>query len=243
MAKQKSDFAEYSYINDLNFYFNHNHFINQDLVLTTFDYFDSGERKGVFVPLEFLNLIHKQYDLIFKNLNTPHDYLQHLKKIPISELQHHILYGFLLRWSREIFDTEKSKEIKTILRLIEREFFKYSGSTPEKIFHEKEERIKQQHEMIVDDILSWPDNNETINFKLKWTGTPSQFGFIIDLLVQGGYLEKPTSSFAKDAELYLKIFDIPTTIKTLTKELSEKTNALSLQNRKKIIIPHKTKLT
>lgn len=78
--------------------------------------------------------------------------------------------------------------------------------------------------------------------KLKWNGTPSQFGFIIDLLIQGGYLEKPTSSFTKDANLYLQHFDITTTPKTLSIEISEISNHLSTENRKRIIIPHKDKL-
>ena len=78
--------------------------------------------------------------------------------------------------------------------------------------------------------------------KLKWIGTPSQFGFIVDLLIQGGYLEKPTSSFSKDANFYLQHFDINTTPGTLAIEVSEITNHLSTDNRKRIIIPHKDKL-
>ena len=83
---------------------------------------------------------------------------------------------------------------------------------------------------------------KTNNQKLKWKGTPSQFGFIIDLLIQGGYLEKPTSSFAKDANFYLQFFDIETTNTTLAKELSEGTNSLATKNRNRITIPHKDKL-
>lgn len=98
---------------------------------------------------------------------------------------------------------------------------------------------------IKEDQSHLPPNNELIktkNPKLKWMGKPSQFGFIIDLLIQGGYLEKPTSSFSKDANLYLQHFDIDTTEATLAKELSEGSNNLATKNRKKIIIPHKDKL-
>jgi len=87
-----------------------------------------------------------------------------------------------------------------------------------------------------------PETIQTNNQKLKWNGTPSQFGFIIDLLIQGGYLEKPTASFAKDANFYLQIFDIETTNTTLAKELSEGTNSLATKNRNKITIPNKDKL-
>lgn len=78
--------------------------------------------------------------------------------------------------------------------------------------------------------------------RIKWEGTPSQFGFIIDLLITGGYLKKPTSSFVKDADFYATIFDIETTPGTLAKELSEKTNSLNTINRKKIVIPPKDDL-
>ena len=78
--------------------------------------------------------------------------------------------------------------------------------------------------------------------KIKWTGTPSQFGFIIDLLITGGYLKKPSTSFAKDAEYYSTIFDIDTTPGTLAKEVSENTNSLNTENRKKFKIPPKDDL-
>lgn len=86
-----------------------------------------------------------------------------------------------------------------------------------------------------------PTNNQLK--KLKWTGTPSQFGFIIDLLIQGGYIKKPTTSFAKDANIYLSLFDIDTTVATLTKEVSENTNNLEATNRIKFKIPLKSDLT
>jgi hypothetical protein len=79
--------------------------------------------------------------------------------------------------------------------------------------------------------------------KLKWKGTPSQFGFIIDLLIKGEYLERPTNSFAKDADYYSEIFEIDTTPGTLAKEVSENTNSLNTENRKKFKIPPKKDLT
>lgn len=87
------------------------------------------------------------------------------------------------------------------------------------------------------------DNIETVlPKKLKWLGTPSQFGFIMDLLIQGGYLEKPSTHFSKDAAIYLEHFTIGGTSKTIAKELSEPANSLSTNNRNKIKIPHKDTL-
>lgn len=78
--------------------------------------------------------------------------------------------------------------------------------------------------------------------KLRWIGTPSQFGFIIQELIGKGYLEKPTSSNAKNAKLFLSIFDIDTTEQTLSKELSDKTNSISPENARLLTIAHINKL-
>lgn len=83
---------------------------------------------------------------------------------------------------------------------------------------------------------------ETNQKKMKWLGSPAQFGLIIDHLVQGGYLEKPTGSFTKDAGFYLNYFEIDTTKDTLAKELSETTNSVAPHNRRQFIIPQKDKL-
>ncbi|MBL7705295.1 MAG: hypothetical protein JNM21_07060 [Taibaiella sp.] len=76
--------------------------------------------------------------------------------------------------------------------------------------------------------------------KLKWLGTPSQFGYIIQELIGKGFIEKPTRSYKKDAEVYLSIFDIDTKQSTLEKEIStsENQNSLSEENREKIKISH-----
>ncbi len=94
------------------------------------------------------------------------------------------------------------------------------------------------------------DNKETettsaikpVQKKIKWLGSPSQFGFIIDALVIGGYIERPTSSFKKDAEFYLNIFDLDTTIGTLEKELNFKGNSITPDNRKQFKIIKKDQL-
>jgi hypothetical protein len=76
--------------------------------------------------------------------------------------------------------------------------------------------------------------------KLKWKGTAAQFGYIIQELVGKEFIEKPTGSYAKDAEFYLQHFEIEGKITTLTKEISpaENQNSLSAKNRTKIIIPN-----
>ncbi len=101
---------------------------------------------------------------------------------------------------------------------------------------------KERRKNLDEEKTSDEANKNPITQKLQWQGTPAEFGFIIDLLIQGNYLEKPTSSFLKDANFYLKHFNINTTVGTLSKEVSEKTNSISINNRNKIIIPHRDKL-
>lgn len=84
--------------------------------------------------------------------------------------------------------------------------------------------------------------------KLKWLGTPAQFGHLIIELIGKGYLDKPTISFNKDAEFYLSIFDIKTkngktTIGNMANEINENKNSLSATNVVKFKIFHKDKLS
>lgn len=107
----------------------------------------------------------------------------------------------------------------------------------------KNEVEKQLAEMKKEGNTIEPKTN-VVNTKLKWLGTPAQFGFIIQELIGKGYLEKPTGSFAKDANVYLQLFDIQTKPATLAKEIStgENQNSLSSTNRAKIKIAHKDQL-
>ena len=80
--------------------------------------------------------------------------------------------------------------------------------------------------------------------KLKWLGNAALFGFIIQQLIERGYLARPTGSFKRDAEIYLKLFEINATHGTLSKEISnwEDQNSLSESNRSKFKIPSITEL-
>ncbi len=78
--------------------------------------------------------------------------------------------------------------------------------------------------------------------KLKWLGTPAQFGFIIQELIGKGYIEKPSNSLRKDTELLLQHFDIVAKKATIEKEISERQNSLSPSNRARFKIPFKDSL-
>lgn len=86
------------------------------------------------------------------------------------------------------------------------------------------------------------ENSDVTPKKLKWTGTAAQFGYIMQELIGKGYIEKPTGSYAKDAEFYLQHFEIEGKKSTLIKELSETQNSFSNTNRALLKITPKEKL-
>lgn len=250
MAKQKREtngLTEYSYTKDLNWYFNAGNIPNQDLVFATYDYFNEGERQGVFLPLDFLNLLQKQYDYLKECLNRPIDYLGHLKTIPLSDIQKHILLGFLLKWFggypvSEASGYNDSKQYETILRLIEREFLKFENDTPEKRVCQKDwieyKRVREIEKMMNEllDSGQRPALSNENSEKIKWLAGPSYLGYLIDELDRNGYIDisKKTSN-EKKAQLVLQVFNAETTLGTLAKELSEK-NSLTPHSKDRIRI-------
>ena len=83
--------------------------------------------------------------------------------------------------------------------------------------------------------------NSTIN-KLKWNGTPSQFGFILQELIGKGWIERPTNSHKKDAEFIMQLFEINTTIGNLENEINPNKNSLTSNNSMMFKIPNINKL-
>lgn len=83
--------------------------------------------------------------------------------------------------------------------------------------------------------------------RLKWTGKPSQLGFIISSLVDLGYVEAPQRkdgeiNFTQFAKLVKQTFDVETTENTLTKYLNKDSEkgqeTLRKFNSKNFSIPH-----
>ncbi|HVI43496.1 MAG TPA: hypothetical protein VM802_01445 [Chitinophaga sp.] len=88
-----------------------------------------------------------------------------------------------------------------------------------------------------DQQLSQSEHRQLAITKLKWNGSAAVLGCILDELIAKGYLERPTSSYSKDAAIYLQLFELETTKATLAKELSDRTNSLCAENRLKLSLP------
>jgi hypothetical protein len=82
-------------------------------------------------------------------------------------------------------------------------------------------------------ILNKQDEITTQNLaktKLKWKGSPAQFGFLIQELIGKGWISKPTGSFLKDAKFLMELFDINTTPGNLENEINPNRNSLTKNN-------------
>jgi hypothetical protein len=72
--------------------------------------------------------------------------------------------------------------------------------------------------------------------KLVWLGKPSQLGFIINKLVENGYLKE--MSFSKLSKICLELFEIKTSKGNLESELNPNKNSLSEKKHDWFKIPH-----
>jgi hypothetical protein len=120
--------------NDFDFYYNTGNIPNHDLVSETVEYFETGVRKGFFEPLEFMNLLWKQYNYVNANIQKPHTVITALKALPMTDEQKHVLFGFILKWFGGYPVENMSIQYEATLRLIEKEFLSYPEDTPEKDF-------------------------------------------------------------------------------------------------------------
>lgn len=90
-------------------------------------------------------------------------------------------------------------------------------------------------------------NDKTSLKKLKWLGTPSQFGWVFLELADKGFIELPKTggqdSHTKYANYCFGIFDIDTTPGNLIKEMNPKSNSLTFANRNEFTFPEISKLS
>jgi hypothetical protein len=124
-----SGLTDISASNTLDFYLDKKNINNQDLVRDTISHFETI-RKGIFKPLEFLNLLTKQFYFVLENIVNPVDTFKTLKNLPLTPKQKHILYYFIIKWHGGVGSLNSSEAY--VLRLIENEFKRYNKNTPEK---------------------------------------------------------------------------------------------------------------
>jgi hypothetical protein len=103
-------------------------------------------------------------------------------------------------------------------------------------------------ELINDNVIE-EEKNKEINIvkKLKWTGTPAQFSYIIDLLINKGYIEQPAPKGERSARILLEHFEIENhkpSFESLGKMLHKDIDQIKNIDHRKLFqkIPHRNDL-
>ncbi|WP_374950057.1 hypothetical protein [Mucilaginibacter sp.] len=119
---------------------------NQKLVNETISFFESGQGKGLFTPLEILNLIDKQKNFVMLNYNNGDIVMQHFQGLPLSGRATHSLYGFILKWFGGYPVNNMNEELNATLKLIQSEFLSFNGDTPEKQYCKVDQKMRNKFE-------------------------------------------------------------------------------------------------
>ena len=213
----KNELKSISASNDLDYYYKY--IGNQNLLFSIIEYFETGARKGFFEPLEFMNLLWEQWNFVVANADKAHSTVTALKALPLKPLQKHILFGFILKMFGGFPVENDIKQLDTTLRLIEKEFLSYTGSTPEKKFCQRDwvqdSRIKQIEKFMNSSINGVDKDNKYDFVKVKEhikrniSEIPAQILFLTGL--QTEYLQNKSefdfdigTPFDKQCELEIK---------------------------------------
>ncbi|WP_341836852.1 toll/interleukin-1 receptor domain-containing protein [Chitinophaga pollutisoli] len=119
---------------DLTFFTNPNNIRNQRLVKETIEYFTDGPGTRAFELLPFMNLLKAQREFVASNRINTQLVLDHLGALRFSDLQKHVLLGFILKWNGGYPVDNLDPDADRTLKAICKEFLAYPEATPEKEF-------------------------------------------------------------------------------------------------------------
>ncbi|MET4139688.1 hypothetical protein [Pedobacter sp. UYP1] len=136
---------------------------NQELVNDTIFYFKTGEGSDTFTPLEFLNLLDKQYEFTKLNYDKGELVVQHLKDLPLSDRKKHTLYGFILKWFGGYPVNNMDEEFDKTLKLVQKEFLAFESETPEKKFCRANQAMRNKFEKYGIAFTTAINNNVDVN--------------------------------------------------------------------------------
>jgi hypothetical protein len=154
--------------NDWDFYYNVQNCGRQFLIREAKEYFENGAGKGIFEPLDFLNLLWRQNDFIEQNIDRAQTVIDHLKQLPISEKERHVLLCFIIKFAGGYPVYNFNRQWNVTYSLIAEEFLKYPEDTPEKEFcRDESPEIKRKFKLIGSDILHDTDLEQLTISALK----------------------------------------------------------------------------
>ncbi len=106
------------YDRDMDWYTNPKNIPNQNLVTSTIEFIEKHHSTRV-TPLDFLNLLYRQIDLLKQSLRQPNFFLQQLKSLPIPVAVSNTLFAAILKWHGGSPINNLNEDYDTILKLIE----------------------------------------------------------------------------------------------------------------------------
>ncbi|MFP5081981.1 hypothetical protein [Pedobacter sp. JCM 36344] len=119
---------------------------NQDLVNETIDFFANGSGSDLFTPIEFLNLLDKQYNYVKINYQNSLLIQDHLKNLPLTGRCKHTLFGFILKWFGGYPVHNLDEDFNRTLKLIQKEFLSFEQETPEKQYCRADQAMRNKFE-------------------------------------------------------------------------------------------------
>ncbi|MBO9733192.1 MAG: toll/interleukin-1 receptor domain-containing protein [Chitinophaga sp.] len=182
----------YSASHELTFYTDPKNIPNQRLVLETIEHFTNGPGSRAFEALEFLNLLREQNEFVNKMRADTPVVMNQLKRLPFSDLQKHVLMGFILKWHGGYPVDNLDEDADRTLKEICSAFLAYPEATPEK-------------EICKADV----DTHKLFRYYESLTNTSFETGIPIDVLAKQTEFpfKKTERKFTSFNELYAAAID------------------------------------
>jgi hypothetical protein len=187
-----SDLLNYSDGHDLNYYFNASNIPNQELVFETYDFFKKGPGKDYFDPLAFLNLLSWHYRFLTTNVGKPFDVLSQVKLVPLSNIQKHLLVGFILKWFGGYPVNNLNTQYNSTLKLLESEYL------------ESIEAVSNKRQEIIDESFLGKKLSTEEEFEFKELERRSDFFSQVDKAISNTEMRQKLKTLEQELNKSLK---------------------------------------
>lgn len=203
---------------ELSYYQEERNIPNQQLVIETIEYFEKGQRQNVFKPLEFLNLLDKQFKFVVENIQNTETIISCLKTLPLDDVEKHILFCFILKWfggyplsaPSSIRNSKLYYDFKKQLLEI---FLGFDGETPEKEFckgsFEMGKKLRKVSHALeiginynIDAVEVYNKMSQTRAAKTLFTTFDEMFDYAFQMEVFGEYKGELLKSLTKERYRY-----------------------------------------
>jgi hypothetical protein len=142
---KRKELIPFMHDRDLNFYYNKKNFPAWERLIEPTVNFIENERKGLFETIDFLNLVDWHYYELQRQHEKPFVFIDHIKNLPLSKEESHLLLAALLKWYGGIPAVSDFDALYVIRKMVEKEFLSQypKEQTLEKLFCSTDEKSKK----------------------------------------------------------------------------------------------------